>query len=616
MAAARTRVGGIACAAARRSRTSSAGRAGNGTLVAMGRIRSVAVATSPATDPCSHVPRIVHAPASSAPHTVTRSLRAANVAAALAFALAVAPTFWAVPQAQAQYEKVDPWTESVKTLERTTRYSSDGTHHAMLTALRKLKDPDLKPLFQALVQSEHWSMQINGIFGLAELDAKSQIDPFLLSQISNVDDRSAAIAAAVQLGMVDQPQAETILSWTDLTPRDIAILVAETLHRRGAANAEATSDANAGAIAVLTPLLTAQSPDVVGIAAFGLSTLGVPASDAGYAGLAKQLQGLPLRDRNATIATLAGAATTFRLTGAVEFLEEQLATTTLSPEARLACVDAILRLSPERGYTAWANSVKTSPLHSLRVRLGLLLLSSDVALPANAGQPLRTAASAADAPDDPILSMLASAIDSLALGTAASELPALVATGHVPSMSAVLLAAKRLDSDAQRATYAAFYELLKPASRERMSAAAIDVCLDAISRLAQLDVAAVAKIFDESDPSDSTVRDLLLLAMAGADTPEAATAAFERRAVAGKRTASLVLVAYARYAPTLTPADAEELGRIAAGGSPLEGPLQAQAAWLFARHTAREDKAIAALLAAAATRSDRASGGADPNRRE
>ncbi|MBL9148936.1 MAG: hypothetical protein JNM94_09620 [Phycisphaerae bacterium] len=550
------------------------------------------------------------------PHIVTRTFRAAPAAAALAFGLVVAPTFWSASLAHAQYEKVDSWTESVKTLERTTRYNRDGTHHAMLTALRKLKDPNLKPLFQALVQSEHWSMQINGIFGLAELDAKTLIDPFLLSQISNVDDRSAAIAAAVQLGMVDRPQAETILAWTDLTPRDIAILVAETVHRRGAADIEASKEANAGAVSVLTPLLTATSPDVVGIAAFALSTLGVPAADAGYGGLAKQLQALPLRDRNATIATLAGAATTFRLTGAIDFLEEQLETTTLSPEARLACVDSLLRLSPERGYTAWAQSVKTSPLHSLRVRLGLLLLSSDVPLPANAGQPLRTAAAAADAPDDPILSMLASAIDSLSVGTAATELPALVATGHVPSMSAVLLAAKRLDTDSQRATYAAFFELLKPESRDRMSAAAIDVCLDAISRLAQLDVAAVAKMFDESDPADGTIRDLLLLAMAGADTSDAAKAAFDRRAVAGKRTASLVLVAYSRYAPSLSPADAEELGHIAAGGSPLEGPLQAQAAWLFARHTSREDKAIAALLAAAATRSESPTGGADANRRE
>ena len=62
--------------------------------------------------------------------------------------------------------------------------------------------------------------------------------------------------------------------------------------------------------------------------------------------------------------------------------------------------------------------------------------------------------------------------------------------------------------------------------------------------------------FDESDPTDGTIRDLLLLAMAGADTNDAAKAAFDRRAVAGKRTASLVLVAYSRYAPSLSPADA------------------------------------------------------------
>lgn len=537
-----------------------------------------------------------------------------------AIGLAWGPGAAIVSTAQAQYEAVNPWDAAIRQLERATRFDRDGTHHTMLTALRQLNDPALKPLFLSLVQSDQWSMQVSGVFGLAELDPKGVVDPFLLAQVDNVADRSTAILAAVQLKMVDRAQAEAMLAWDDLTPRDRVVLYAE-IARRGVDSPAPPADEGASRRRVeqLTALLDEESVETIGLAAFLLASDAAAPDPSGCDRLASALGEMNPRDRSTALALLAAAAATFELRGATDFIDGALKDSALKADARIACVAALLALSPDVGYAAWSRSMGASTTHSQRVRLALVLLASDITLPPNASAPLRAAIAAQgeNATDDPLLGTIADAIDALAGGDVSSAFPALVRSRHVPSMTAALAAADRLNTAGQRATYGAFIDLLGAPFRESLTSSVIDLCLDASARLAKLDLAAVLARLDATPPEDPVLRDLLLLSLAGAHTPETAAAAHERREGGSKRTSSLILVSHARFAQQLPPEEVEELGRIAAGGSPLEGALQAQAAWLYARHSKRSEQAIAALLSKAPAPADRprVTDGEEPERR-
>jgi len=470
-------------------------------------------------------------------------------------------------------------------LRQAARYHRDGSHHALLVALRELHDPTLKPLFQSLVQAEYWSMQVDGVFGLAELDPRGVLDPFLLSQVKSPTDRSTAIAAAVQLEMVDKEQAAAILTWSDLTPRDRTLLYAEISRRGGEFDS-----------ASVRALLDTSDTEVLGIAGLLLAAHG---DKTALALVSNHLSQLAPRERATALIGLSAAATTFSVTSAVPLLDAALKDTALAPEARVACIAALLALDQERGLAAWRAALEASTSQSLRVRLALVLLASEKPLPQNVGDPLRAVATQSSVPNDPLLGKLADALDGVAAGDASSALAALVATQHRPSMATALAVTRRADDRTRRATYEAFLQIFSRNDRLSLAPGTIDLCVDAASRLAALDPAAIGKRL-EAAVEDQALHDLFLLALFGAGTKEASAIAYAARDRSSPRSAAMSLLLHARYAATLTTSELDQLGVIAAGGSPLDQSMQVQAAWLYARHSGKADQAIALALAPAA----------------
>ena len=114
------------------------------------------------------------------------------------------------------YVKTDPFDASISALQRGLRAGPDKNHHAVLLTLRKLRDPNMKPLFQRLLDSSDPALQIDGLLALAEIK-DGPIDPFLLKQFSPRD-RMIAIIAAIDLELLDARSIETILDFEDLQP--------------------------------------------------------------------------------------------------------------------------------------------------------------------------------------------------------------------------------------------------------------------------------------------------------------------------------------------------------------------------------------------------------------
>ncbi len=518
----------------------------------------------------------------------TRPRRASVIAQTLvAASLLLAAPLPLAPQAAAQYGASTPWDASVRALRKATTYANDGSHHPRLVALRQLNDPTLRPLFQSLVQGKHWTIQIDGILGLAELDPKGVIDPFLLDQLKGDTDRSTGISAAVSLDMVQREQAEAMLAWDDLAPRDRVLLMGELVRRGG------TPDATK-----LLALTEHRNDEVAGIAALIRASVGEEptALDAFRA----RFGALPARDRERTLIALANAAMQFRLRGAIAFLNGCLQDATLSADARFSAIGTLLTLDVTSGIEAWKRAIAADPSQATRVRLGLIAIAADAALPKGAGAALRETPAGAEL--DPLIARLADVIDALVPGpeqsaAATQAFPALVATRHRPSLAAMLEAVKRLPSDAQRATYAAYLELAATKDRRELTPAIAEMAVEAISRLGSVDLGVIEERLTRAAAEDETrLHDILLLALVQTNTSEAAAVAMRARPKASRRGAALALLLHARFAAELAKAEIDELGVIASGGWSLDPGLEVQAAWLFARHSGRADEAIAAIL--------------------
>jgi hypothetical protein len=488
--------------------------------------------------------------------------------------------------ASGQYERPDPWDAAVRELRAATRFSPDGTHHALLLALRQLKDPALKPFFHSLVQGEHWSIQVDGIIGIAELSPARRVDPFLLAQLKGEEDRSTAIAAAVGLDLVGPEEATAMLAWDDLPPRDQVLLLL-TIHRRGG-----TPDA-----ARLARLAQHRNDQVAGLASFLLAEGGSAQGRAAVDAFRARFAALPSRDRNALLTAMSAPISEFDLASAAGFLADTLHDATLPTEVRMLVLATLLKIAPEPGYAAWRRTVEADPSQASRVRLALMLLAVDTILPRTPADPLRKGSTQID----PLLAALADAIDAVASGSdAVPALRTLIATRHRPSLTAILDAVPRLP-EAQRAqVLGAIADLLSLPGRRELPPALVEVCVAALARLATLDPQAIATRLDEAVAAsrrDEDLQELLVLALASAGTPEAAAIAERHRDTVSRRASSIALIMVARHATSLDAQRLKELSVIASGGGRVDRPFQAQAAWLYAKHAGRADQAITAALA-------------------
>ena len=500
----------------------------------------------------------------------------------------------------AQYKAAAPWDAAIRELRVATSVAPDGSHHPRLVALRQLRDPTLKPLFQSLVQGSHWTIQIDGILGLAELDPKGMVDPFLLGQLKGENDRSTAIGAACGLDMVGVEQAQAMLGWDDLSPRDRILLLAELFRRGGTPDVER-----------IKTLVEHRNDEVSGVATLLLAT--IAKDPAPVEKFRTRFGALQPRDRGLVLGSLADAAARFRLTGGSAFLHGSLQDATLAAEAKFAAIASLLQVEPALGYADWKQAVEGDPSQASRVRLALLILASEqdmsgksagesgasaVRVPKDAGAPLRQLAAGETL--EPLLAKLADAIDALGGGADATKaFPALVQTRHRAALNATLDAVKRLGSDAQRATYEAFADLITGEDRSTLPNAVGQLAVDAVSRLGALDPAAVGVRLEKAsahDAEDARLQELLLLALLQTNTKEAATVAMKARPNVSRRGAAMALLLHARFAERLERSDVDELGVIASGGWSLDPGLEIQAAWLYARHSGRADEAIATIL--------------------
>jgi hypothetical protein len=464
---------------------------------------------------------------------------------------------------------VDPADANLLALRGAVTFSQSGEQHPKLVALRALKDPAMRPVFEALLKSEAAPMRLDGLLGLAELAGDAGVDAAALRTIGDPALRTVAITECLGLQLLKPAAIRTALAWNDLPAYDRALLVAELNRFHEPWDEKLLDGANADSTA-----------EVVGLVAL----LHLERGDNGpWKAFLAKADGVPPGDRADLMRRLGDAARHYELKASIAPLLE--ATGASGGADRFAAIAAAIALDPARGREALLGQVRADRGASNLTQCGLLMLAGDKAF--------ETADFAAIRGSGGIADLVADAGESVRSGAkTAAPLVSLMQSGNRPAAEWALREAAKLPADARRATLLGVIDrvdaLEQPGMHDRLLAAM------AARELMTTDVAELASRACRRS-GRAEVPEAIVTAMCDLGTPEAAAFARMLRGKLAQRGESMALVTIAKTAQTLPPAELRELGRIGGGGGRVEDPIQMQAAWLFLRLSNRLGAAVPQL---------------------
>ncbi len=499
-------------------------------------------------------------------------MRSAPLIAALIPLLAAAALAgW--PQ-QNPYGPVDPVQAASRQVRDAVIVRSDGGHHLLLKSLRQLRDPTLRPLFQTLTQADHWTLQLDGVLGLAELE-RGAVDPFLIEQIRDPRDRSAAIRAALALELVGSDEAAEMLGWKALSPEDAVSLLATRARLGGTVDS-----------AMLEELRSNEDAEVSAVASLLLAEL---RSDfALLEPIRERLARLAPDRRRSTAVSVAQVAERQRAEVASGLLAEWALSEDSDRSTRLACLAAMLAIDPDAGLEVWSTIFARETTVSGRLRAALLLLTAEVTVPPPMISMLRG--------EGEVLEALADAAESINSGEGQLEaLRRVIDGGHRLSIAWAMTALLHQPPEVAGPLYES---LVRELVEDRLDAPLLPVAIEATTRLVEVAPDRLAVLLAEAGSRSETLLEALLVGvLASEDRDAAASVARPTLGSASRRCDSLALLAVARTDGELSSEELARLGIAAAGGGRLDPALQIQAAWIFLRRSGRLDSAIAAAFA-------------------
>jgi hypothetical protein len=487
----------------------------------------------------------------------------------------------AASPAWAQYGPVDPYDSSLRVLRETLQSPNDGQQHAAMLALRELRDPAARTLLERMLHSDDWSLRVDSVLGLAELNEGQLIDPTMIESLPRPSDREVALSAALALELVDAQRLEAVLAWPDLLSAQRVVLLARQRRQGGTPATDA-----------LMPLLDSKTPEVAGLALAILLDLG--RSDADEAGaetrIREMIAALPPRTRSAAVAQIAEAASAERLAGAAPFIASLIALPEVVGDAKARALGSLLVLSPDHGYPVFAAEVEADRSQLALLRQAAILLASGVRAPKTEWKRVRNG--------DPLLETIADAGVLLAQSDDAGAFGKLVGLRHRVAMRAALEGARRLGPSSERALGLACVAFLEEAPRD-LAPALAEPTMRALARLAVVAPEELEQPLARAAESRER-QDALLLVLAAAGSPEAARVASTARGRATRLGESLIALLRARSTDAVAAEELQLLGQIAGGAVAVDPAIRTQAAWLWLRHSNRTVNAVDALFPAAA----------------
>ncbi len=496
-------------------------------------------------------------------------------ACAYARTLLAALLFCVAAPALAQSTRTDHFDGSVATLKRCVVPSDNREHHALIVSLRALRDPTLKPFFEALTRSHNWSSRVDGILGLAELSEPRDIDPNLIQRLSSQEDRSTAVRNAIGFRLLTPATIRQLLKLPDWPPLDQVVLNAE-LNRLG----------EPMDLAMLRSAAVGPSDEISALA----SALLIAGEDQDtWAAFEARLARQSPEVRDLVLQEMSRAILLYEIEEAVAPMLRLIEDETMTTATRMIAVGAALALSGPAGQEAWKKMVQEGDRsQTALVRAGLQLMSQTNTIAPGLGSAIRNG--------EPLVEAIADAIEANASGdpeALASALIVVIDRANRQSAEWAVQRAKALPPALGTRVWRHLIErlLTGPDNTLALGSAA----LEAARRLAAVDPSVIATLIQTAQ-DEPQLQELLVLALCDAATPESAKVARSLRGTFSRRGDSLAILAIARGESPLDSDTLRDLGVIGAGGGDLDPTLLVQAAWLFARQSGRADQALSQVV--------------------
>jgi hypothetical protein len=485
-------------------------------------------------------------------------------------ALVLVSTLLFPPAATASDRAVEA---SIRQLRRVVVPRRDGQHLVLLSSLRQLRDPSLRSFFYQLSQYGSPLVRIHAILGLAEVDENGQIDPWLVSQLESPEARYAAISNALERDLIDADHIGKLLEWDDLESKARVLLLAELVAKDKPTDREG-----------LVRLAQHPSVDVSGLAACVLAQLGEVAPMSAYR---TRVATLPPAERIRHLRVILRAVAEYRIDVVADWVADIATASDTNPEIAAEAVATLLVLDPPRGVAVWSRALGESPSYGKQVRFALLLLAAGASVPASAYDRLPQGDELIDA-----MGRVGKAISSGQ--DAAVPMIALLDLGHLKTTRWAIDATEKLPDEQAARIYVYLIDRVDGSARGRDERA--ELAMIAAARLFEIDPDTVTERLEQAT-DDTLVQQAILMGLLESRSPAAGDAARLVKRIGFSHADSVALILIAKHTEPPTSQELQQLGVIASGGGQVSDGLRAQAAWLYLKHTAKIEQALAETFA-------------------
>ena len=461
---------------------------------------------------------------------------------------------------------------SLRHLRQTVAPQRNGADLVALFSLRQLRDESLRPFFYQLAQRGDPLVRVHAILGLGEIDETGHVDPWLITQLESPSARYSVIANALEMELLDTEQINQMLANDELEARPRVVLLAHLISKGAPVDQQA-----------IARLARSGNRSVAGLAACLFAQIGDNSALSSYQ---EQVHALPQRDRNRHWVDLLRAIGKYRLTAALDLVENVIAAAGSDDEVIRAGLATMLTLDPQRGVTLLNQYLANDTSYSRYIRYALLLLEAGSDVPASAYDSLPM--------DDDLLGPMARAGRAVSTGVDASRsLIDLLSLGHYRASRWAVNAARQLDTAQATLVYEYLINAVDGDRRGRDERA--ELAMIAAARLFEINPqAAIDKLVEAAD--DSLTQEAILLGLFDSRAPSAGEAARRVKRIGYGRADSMALILIAKHAVHLSKSELQDLGVIASGGR-VSAVLQAQAGWLYLKHAGQLEQTLAMIFA-------------------
>ena len=421
----------------------------------------------------------------------------------------------------------------------------------------------MQDMFYRLLQHDDWHVQVHALLGLAEIDEGTQLDPWLVTQITPLA-REQVIANAIDMEMLTPEGMQKILEWDRLEASNQLLLMAE-LQKRGmndlfdAKQLRSLTNDNDLVVAAIASLLISED------------------DPAPLSAVNARLEIASPSERLSVLRRMIEVIRIYELEAAAPWLDEILEDEP-SEDLLYWGTYTLMTVAPDRARAHWDRMIGSDPSYRNRIMGAIQFLEADLAPDADVRTRLK-------AQDDPLISMILDTADARADGQPVSaNVKQLIDTGHPRVIDWAMRTSKEFPLDQAVSIYGHFIDLPETTRKRSQQITQRSHAISAMATL--LEIApdeAVDRLRDAED--DSMQQQTLLMGSMQSQHPELAEVVGQIRRIGSSRADSLALLLLARTNKELSPADLQQLGRISAGGGQLNNTLQIQAAWLYLKHT-------------------------------